>query len=56
MQNCPKIKQHYKDKDNFRNCKFFFTFSSFFILSIGQSVREKACFIGNIYYLCYAKI
>ena len=56
MQNCPKIKQRYKDKDNFRNCKFFFTFSSFFILSIGQSVREKACFIDNIYYFCYAKI
>lgn len=26
MQNCPWIKQHYKDKDNFRNCKFFFVF------------------------------
>ena len=29
MQNCPWIKQHYKDKDNFRNCKFFFRFFSF---------------------------
>ena len=38
MQNCPKIKQHYKDKDNFRNCKFFFRF---FLPPIGQSAREK---------------
>lgn len=29
MQNCPKIKQHYKDKDNFRNYKFYSTFFSF---------------------------
>ena len=28
MQNCPKIKQQCKDKDNFRNCKFFFGFLS----------------------------
>lgn len=26
MQNCPKIKQQCKDKDNFRNCKFYSTF------------------------------
>ena len=39
MQNCPKIKQHYKDKDNFRNCKFFFHF--FFIFhSLYRTIRK----------------
>lgn len=31
MKNCPSIKQHCKDRDNFRNCKLFFIF--FFSLS-----------------------
>ena len=43
MQNCPQAKQHYKDKDNFRNCKFFFRF---FLSPIWQSARENHCFIG----------
>ena len=32
IKNCPSFKQQCKDKDNFRNCKFFF---NFFLLPIG---------------------
>ena len=38
MQNCPSTKQHCKDKDNFRNCKFY---SSFFLSPVGQSLPHK---------------
>ena len=31
-------------------------FSFLFLSPIGQSARENHCFIGNICYLCYAKI
>lgn len=47
MQNCPKIKQRYKDKDNFRNCKFFFRFfsSPYRALRKGKSLLYRYIFI-----------
>lgn len=38
MQNCPQVKQQCKDKDNFRNCKFY---STFFLPPMGQSSPYK---------------
>ena len=56
MQNCPQVKQHYKDKDNFRNCKFY---STFFLPPMGQSSpykKSKIIWIVNYsLYLCIRK-
>ena len=46
MQNCPQAKQHYKDRDNFRNCKFFSFFSSpYRAIRKGKSLLYRYIFI-----------
>ena len=51
MQNCPKIKQQCKDKDNFRNCKFYSTF--FFLLRSNHHLIKKSKIIWIVNYSLY---